>query len=181
MREYLDQPVETAAVLRDGWLDTGDLGFVLAERLHVVGRTKDIIVVRGANHRAEVFEDCLQDLRGVRSGRVAAGSFLPADAEGEELLLLVERSPHVHDCTDTDLVAAVSRRIRIRTGIRPGRIAIVKPGTLLRTSSGKLRRGASIRQYLAGSLVPPDAINGLTLTGKLLRSALGFLRARLRP
>lgn len=181
MREYLGQPDATAEVLRDGWLNTGDLGFVRAERLYVIGRTKDIVVVRGANHRAEEFEACLQDLPGVRPGRVVAGSFLPEDADGEELLLLVERSPHARDVTDTDLIIAVKRRTRERTGIQPGQVALLKPGTLLRTSSGKLRRNASIRQHLAGTLRPPGAVHGAALTGKLMRSAVGFLRTWLRP
>ena len=180
MREYLGQPAATAEVLRDGWLNTGDLGFVLADRLHVVGRTKDIVVVRGANHRAEEFEACLQDLPGVRPGRVVAGSFMPPDADGEELLLLVERSPHARDVTDADLVTAVKRRTRERTGIQPGQVVLLKPGTLLRTSSGKLRRGASVQQHLAGNLTPPGAVHGAALIGKLLRSAVGFLRAWLR-
>jgi acyl-CoA synthetase (AMP-forming)/AMP-acid ligase II len=181
MREYLGQPAATAEVLRDGWLDTGDLGFVLAERLHVIGRTKDVVVVRGANHRAEEFEACLLDLEGVRPGRVVAGGFMPPDADGEELLLLIERSPHARDVADADLVRAVNRRIRVCTGVRPGRVVLLQPGTLLRTSSGKLRRGASVRKYLDGTLTPPGAVHGAALTRHLLRSAVGFLRARLRP
>ena len=150
------------------------------ERQYVIGRTKDIVVIRGANHRAEEFEACLHDLAGVRPGRVAAGSILPPDADGEELLLLVERSPHAHDVADADLAAAVARRIRERAGIQPGRVAVLKPGTLLRTSSGKMRRGASIEQYLSGTLTPPAAVHGPALARQFLRSAVGFLLARFR-
>ena len=181
MREYLDQPEATAAVLRDGWLDTGDLGFRRDGNLFVIGRTKDVVVVRGANHRAAEFEDCLQDLAGVRPGRVVAGGFIPTGADGEELLLLIERSPHAREISAADLIAAVKVRVRERTGIQPGRVVIVEPGTLPRTSSGKLRRAASLDQYHAGTLSQPAKVHGAALAGQFIRSAFAFLRTRLRP
>ena len=142
MRDYLGQQKATAEVLREGWLDTGDLGFMHEGRLYVVGRVKNVIVLRGANHHPEEFEICLDGLAGVRPGRTLAAGFIPKDGDGEELLLLVERAPGAIEITDAALTAAVNRRIRVRTGIRPGRVVLLKPGTLLRTSSGKLRRAA---------------------------------------
>jgi hypothetical protein len=81
---------------------------------------------------------------------------------------------------DADLATAVTRRIRERTGVQPGRVAVLKPGTLPRTSSGKLRRRAALDQYHAGTLTPPAATHGPALARQFLRSAVGFLLARFR-
>jgi acyl-CoA synthetase (AMP-forming)/AMP-acid ligase II len=56
MREYLGDPEATARALRGGWLDTGDLGFVADGALHLHGRARDLVIVRGANHAPEEFE-----------------------------------------------------------------------------------------------------------------------------
>src|SRR5205085_9966273 len=59
MQAYFGNPSATAEALRDGWLDTGDLGFVSGGELFVSGRTKEVIVLRGANHSPQEFEDAL--------------------------------------------------------------------------------------------------------------------------
>jgi acyl-CoA synthetase (AMP-forming)/AMP-acid ligase II len=112
---------------------------------------------------------------------VVAGGFIPTGADGEELLLLIERSPHAREISAADLIAAVKVRVRERTGIQPGRVVIVEPGTLPRTSSGKLRRAASLDQYHAGTLSQPAKVHGAALAGQFIRSAFAFLRTRLRP
>src|SRR5205814_9676810 len=87
MRGYFGR-AETALV--DGWLDTGDLGFVEDDELFVSGRAKDVIIVAGRNHAPQEFEDALDGLPGVRPGcAVAVGR--PGD-DGEELVLLVDQS-----------------------------------------------------------------------------------------
>ena len=68
MEGYVGQPEATRAVLAGGWLDTGDLGFVQDGELVVCGRAKDVVVLRGANHAPQEFEDALEGLPGVRAG-----------------------------------------------------------------------------------------------------------------
>ena len=80
MAGYYDLPLATADVLRDGWLDTGDLGFVAGGELFVHGRAKDLIVIRGANHPPDEFEACLDGIEGVRAGRAVAAGFVPPAA-----------------------------------------------------------------------------------------------------
>ena len=84
MREYLHQPESTAQAVRNGWLDTGDLGFEQDGELFVTGRAKDVIIVRGANHSPEEIEAAVSDLPQVRTGCAAAVGHLPEGAAGPE-------------------------------------------------------------------------------------------------
>ena len=64
------------------------------------------------------------------------------------------------------------------TGLVPHEIVLLEPGTLPRTSSGKLRRGETLRQWKDGTLQPPDRVTPLFLAGTMARSALGYFKAR---
>jgi acyl-CoA synthetase (AMP-forming)/AMP-acid ligase II len=177
MREYLGQPEATAAALEGGWLDTGDLGFALEGELFVHGRAKDAVVVHGANRAPEEFEACLEGLPGLRPGcAVALG--LPGDGGAERLVLLAERSRGTSPAGDAALQEAVRRAVTERTGVAPGEVRVLAPGTLPRTSSGKLRRGEARRRLEAGALTPPERLGALGLAREVARSALALARAR---
>jgi acyl-CoA synthetase (AMP-forming)/AMP-acid ligase II len=175
MREYFGQREATAAALVDGWLDTGDLGFVDDGELFVCGRAKDLVIIRGANHPPQQFEECLDGLKGVRLGCAVAMGFVPPGGEEESLLLLVETTPEAPDDLRERLVAEVL----LHTGIKPHTVALLAPGTLPRTSSGKLRRGEALRRYLAGGLVAPRPVTPLGLGREVARSALAHARRAL--
>jgi acyl-CoA synthetase (AMP-forming)/AMP-acid ligase II len=170
---YLGQPDATRAAIVDGWLDSGDLGFVEDGELVVCGRAKDVIILRGANHVPQEFEDALDGLDGVRPGCAVALGAIPPGAEGEELVLLVELAPGA----PLDLTDRVRTRVLERTGIRPHRVDLLVPGTLPRTSSGKLRRRESLRRWQTGTLTPPRKIRLLGLAGAMVKSALALARA----
>ena len=171
MAGYFGNPAATASAMQDGWLDTGDLGFVHEGELVVSGRAKDVIILRGKNHAPQEFEEALDGLAGVRAGCAAAVGFTPEGGDGEELALLVEQDGPL----DPD---AVRSRVVERTGIRPHTVRLLAPGTLPRTSSGKLRRAEALRQLLAGELRPPrrPTLLRLALEGALSAAALARLR-----
>ncbi len=175
-REYLGDPQATARALVAGWLDTGDLGFVLAGALHVHGREKDLVIVRGANHAPEEFEAALAGLPGLRPGGAVALGFTPPSG-GEALLVLAERARHAGASDDAALAEAVRRAVSTRTGVAPHTVRLLAAGTLPRTSSGKLRRQEALRRFQAGALRPPRAVNALTLAVELVRSRLRALAA----
>jgi fatty-acyl-CoA synthase len=179
MREYLGDPEATARALRGGWLDTADLGFVRDGELYVHGRARDVVVVRGANHAPEEFEAALDGIPGVRPGCAVAAGFAPEGAGGEALLLLVERRRRT-PVPDEAIVAGVRSAVLERTGIAPHTIRVLEPGTLPRTSSGKLRRAEAARRFAAGELAPPARANALTLALHVARSQLAYARARRR-
>jgi acyl-CoA synthetase (AMP-forming)/AMP-acid ligase II len=177
MDGYLGDPEATARALRGGWLDTGDLGFVLDGALHVHGRAKDVVIVRGANHAPEEFEGALAGLPGLRPGcAVAVGR--TAGAEGEALVVLAERAREAAD-EDGALAERVRAAVLDRTGVAPAEVRILAPGTLPRTSSGKLRRAEALRRLEAGTLAPPARVTALRLALELARGALAGARARL--
>jgi len=176
MHEYFGNPEATARVLVDGWLDTGDLGFIEYGELFIVGRAKDVVIVRGANHAPQVFEECLDGIEGVRTGCAVAVGHVPVGGDDEELLLLVE-TMHPAIALKDRIVAAVVER----TGIRPHTVELLEPGTLPRTSSGKLRRGEALRRYVAGALEPPKAVNALSVGAEIAKGMLSLARTRLKP
>lgn len=146
MPGYFGRPDLTAEVLADGWLDGGDLGFLYDGELFVTGRSKDVIVIRGANHAPQDFEAAIDGLAGVRAGCAVAVGY--QDAGSEALAVLAEVTP---DAT-ADLAADITARILARTGIAVSHVELVEPGELPRTSSGKMRRLAARDQWLAGTL-----------------------------
>jgi len=177
MDEYLGQPEATRAVLDGGWLDTGDLGFVQDGELVICGRVKDVVVLRGANHAPQEFEDALDGLAGVRTGCAVALGFVPRGGDGEELLLLVETTAG----SGPDLVDRIRATVAERTGVRPHTVHLLAPGTLPRTSSGKLRRSEALQRWSSGTLHPPVRMTAVRLVREMLRSALALARARPHP
>jgi acyl-CoA synthetase (AMP-forming)/AMP-acid ligase II len=177
MAGYFQAREATALAIQDGWLDTGDLGFHHQGELYLTGRAKDLVIIRGANHPPQEFEDCLHDTPGVRAGCAVALGFVPPGEEEESLLILAEQGP--------DQVGGLEERIRevimARTGVRPHTVQVLAPGTLPRTSSGKLRRQEALRQYLAGELRPPSDVSVWTLGWETVRSSLAFARSRWPP
>ncbi len=168
MQGYLDR--ETQPIV-DGWLDTGDLGFLVDGELVITGRAKDVIVLRGRNHAPQDIERAVDGVEGVRTGcAVAVGR---VGENGEELIVFVEaRTPR--EAMAEDCVRAIQGAV----GLKPDLVAVLAPGTLPRTSSGKLRRGEALRRWEDGSLTPPDAVTPLRLAGALARSALARWRHR---
>ena len=169
LREVLGDPEATRRMLVQGWLDTGDLGFVRGGELHVHGRAKDVVIVRGANHAAEEFEAALVGMQGLRPGCAVAVGHQPAGVGSEELLVLAEVGPGGR-IDDDQLANRAAAAVLERTGIAPGEVRLLAPGTLPRTSSGKLRRHEALRRLQADSLSAPASVGPLRLMAWAARS-----------
>jgi fatty-acyl-CoA synthase len=177
MQGYLGDEAATGRALRDGWLDTGDLGFHAGGELFVHGRVKDLVIVRGANHAPEEFESALGAIPGLRPGCAVALGYVPPDGEGEELLVLAERSRDAAGRSEA-LEDAIRAAVLARTGVRVHAVGLLEPGTLPRTSSGKMRRAEALRRFQAGTLAPPRRVNVLTLAWEVVRSGIAAARPR---
>ncbi|MEM7050278.1 MAG: fatty acyl-AMP ligase [Acidobacteriota bacterium] len=182
MSGYLGRPEATARALVDGWLDTGDLGFVRDGELYLTGRAKDLIVLRGRNYAPEEIEQSLQDLPGLRTGCAIAVGWLPEGQEREILALLVETAREATKEEIEGLPQRCSERVLGATGLKADRVVILEPGTLPRTTSGKLRRQEALQRYLADELTAPNPVTGLSMIGALARSSVAYARSRVsRP
>ncbi len=152
MREYLGLVEKTAATLQDGWLDTGDLGFLEEGELFLHGRAKDVLIFRGRNHDPVFFEQSLFELADLKPGRAAAFS-IPDQKLGTETLVVVaerrRRKGPAHQLAEQARRAVISA-----TGLVPAQVHVVNPGTLPTTSSGKIRRAQTREQLLEGALKP---------------------------
>jgi acyl-CoA synthetase (AMP-forming)/AMP-acid ligase II len=130
----------------DGWLRTGDLGYLVDGELYVVGRAKDLIIIRGRNISPQTIEWEVNKLPGVRAGTTIAVAVRVDDSEG--VVVMLETRNHDVEALKAEVAATVKRVI----GVPPADVVCLPPGTIPKTSSGKLQRGKARRQYLEGKL-----------------------------
>ena len=154
MHSYFRDAESTRACLSDdGWLDTGDMGYMSKGYIFIVGRAKDMIIINGRNHWPQDIEWAVEQLPGFKSGDIAA--FAITGPSGEETPAVL-----VH-CRVSDneergrLRDEIRERVRAITGITPV-VELVPPRTLPRTSSGKLSRTKARNLYLSGEIQPYD-------------------------
>jgi acyl-CoA synthetase (AMP-forming)/AMP-acid ligase II len=166
--------------LRDGWLDTGDLGFLHEGHLYLTGRAKDVVILRGRNYAPDEIERAVEGIPGVRAGCVVAASWLPEDAPGEVLALFVETTRSARPEELAALPEACREAVLGATGLAVDHLVTLAPGTLPRTSSGKLRRGETLKLHLAGELNPPEPVTPLRIAGAMARSSLAYAGMRLK-
>jgi fatty-acyl-CoA synthase len=143
---YYQAPAATAASYREGWLHTGDLGYLAHGNLYVCGRSKDLIIIRGANYYPQDIEWSVSELPGVRRDNVVAFS---VSTDGEEKLVVAAEANSADAASLSQTIAA---RIAETSGIRPGHVAIVKVGSLPKTSSGKVQRRRTRELFEQGLL-----------------------------
>ncbi len=141
MSGYLDASGRPGGVSSDGWLDTGDEGFMKDGELYLTGRDRDKLVLRGKVYAPDFFEQALELSLGIASGSVVAVT--ESTEQGDALVIVVESAG-----TDPDLSRSIVSTLTERTGIAPGRVLVVNPSALPRTTSGKLRRQEAFRRFV---------------------------------
>jgi fatty-acyl-CoA synthase len=151
MHSYYRDPESTAECMADGWLDTGDMGYMVDGYLFIVGRAKDMIIINGKNHWPQDIEWAVEQLPGFNHGDIAA--FALENEHGEEMPAVL-----VH-CRVTDpeerrkLHTQIRDKVQSVTGMNC-LVELVPPRTLPRTSSGKLSRAKARNQYISGEITP---------------------------
>jgi 1-acyl-sn-glycerol-3-phosphate acyltransferase len=148
---YLRNPDATRRLFRDGWLDTGDLGYLADGELYPTGRVKDVIIRAGRNLHPSDLEEVVGSVPAVRTGCVAAFASTDPATGTERLVVLAEtRLDDAHELDD--LRRAVLAAATDLVGVPPDEVVLVPPGTVPKTSSGKIRRAAARERYEHGAL-----------------------------
>ncbi|MGA0545375.1 AMP-binding protein [Brevundimonas sp. VNH65] len=143
---YHRLPELTSKRLIDGWYRTGDLGRLNDGELFVVGRTDDLILVNGRNIVAHEVEDQIAAVPGVAPGRVLVAGEFDDEVGTSRIIVLAESLPD--DVLDeAAMSAAIGEMVFGSTGVTPATIRLLPRGYLVKSSSGKLARRASLNKF----------------------------------
>jgi 1-acyl-sn-glycerol-3-phosphate acyltransferase len=173
MAGYFGRPEATAAIRVGDWLDTGDLGYLADGELFITGRIKDVIIKAGRNYHPQDIEQAVGEVPGVRKGCVIAfGEDMPEHGEG--IVVIAETTTDVagHD----ELKALIRAAVVEATGTSADDVVLAPRGSVLKTSSGKLRRRETRQAYRDGTLGKGASGGRWRLAAMMAR--LGWYRAR---
>ena len=150
MQGYFGRAEATAEVLQDGWLKTGDLGYLADGELFVTGRVKDIIIQGGRNLYPQELEHVAADVEGIRRGCVAAFGVSGRHLAGERLVLVAE-TRRTEPEEKEKLAAAIREKMDSQLGIPLDEVVLAPPQSVPMTSSGKVQKYL-LRQMAAEQL-----------------------------
>jgi 1-acyl-sn-glycerol-3-phosphate acyltransferase len=152
-RGYMRNPEATQRLFHGDWLDTGDLGYVVGGDLFITSRVKDLIKRAGRNIYPYEVEEAVGNLPGIRKGCVAAFGSSDAVTRAEKLVIVAETVENTSDAAA--LREQIDRAVSGVLGFAPDDVALVRPESVLKTSSGKIRRAACRELYEQGELGRP--------------------------
>ena len=147
---YFRDPESTEACMQDGWLDTGDMGYLSNGYIYIVGRAKDMIIINGKNYWPQDIEWAVEQLPGFKAGDIAAFAVTNGGEETPAVLVQCRTSD---ESERAKLREQIKDKVRSVTGMNC-LVELVPPRTLPRTSSGKLSRAKARNLYLSGEIQP---------------------------
>lgn len=150
---YFANEPATAGLYHGEWLRTGDLGYLVEGELFVTGRAKDVLIRAGRNIHPEELEAAVGEIDGVRKGCVAVFGVPSADGAGEQLVVVAESRLAGREETER-LRRAIAGVTADLAGAAADEVVIAVPGSVRKTSSGKVRRATTRQRYLEGDLEP---------------------------
>jgi fatty-acyl-CoA synthase len=144
---YYKRPDATSEVMHDGWYLTGDMGYIADGELYITGRKKDLMIIGGKNVYPQDIENLLHDIPGIHAGRVVAFGVYN-DTSGTEDVAIVAEVDH----GDPEAQVAITREIRARiarnSDVTARYVHLVGAKWLIKTSSGKVARGANREKFV---------------------------------
>ncbi len=175
---YYRNAAATASLLCGEWRNTGDRGYLAGGELYVTGRAKDIIIRRGQHIYPEGIERAVGEIDGIRRGCVAALGTQEGESGTERLIILAE-TRETDRVRRRELERCITERVAAAVGEPADEIVLLEPHSILKTSSGKLRRAATRQAFLEGSLGQRAGVPALELLRAELESAMHAVRRML--
>ncbi|MCH7942867.1 MAG: fatty acyl-AMP ligase [Proteobacteria bacterium] len=157
---FQDLEMSSQAISEDGWLNTGDMGYMIDGALVITGRIKDLIICHGRNIWPQDIEWALEQLPGVRTGDVAAFSVTGSDGAERVVIVLARRLLDAE--VRRKMIRTITATVHAAAGVAC-EVVLAPPRSLPHTSSGKLSRSAVKSKYLAGGYAVPPAPCGPAL------------------
>lgn len=154
MQGYYAQPEASSQALQDGWLWTGDLGYLADGKLYVTGRKKELLIAGGRNYHPEDLEHVVRELPGVRVGRAVAIGCEDPERGTEAAVVLVETA--LTAPAERDALRQRVRHTLLGAGYPVSQVVLLRPKTIQNTPNGKLRRLDCKVRYLAGEFTPDN-------------------------
>jgi len=148
---YYRNAEKTQELFTGDWLDSGDLGYIANGEVYVTGRIKDIIIRAGRNIYPHELEETIGNIEGIRAGRVAVFGSEDKKSKTERLIILAE-TRELEETVLEKLRGAINALTTDLAGSPPDEIILAPPNTVLKTSSGKIRRAASKELYESGTI-----------------------------
>ncbi len=152
---YYRREDATREVVADGWYFTGDMGYLADGELYITGRKKDLIIVGGKNVYPQDIENLLNDIPGLHPGRSAVFGVFNAQLGTEDIAIVAEV-----DTEDVEARAVIGREVRARvaqqTEVTARYVQLVGAGWLVKTTSGKVARGANKEKFIREFLQQAD-------------------------
>lgn len=176
---YYRSPDKTRALFRGDWLDSGDLAYMAGGDVYVTSRIKDIIIRGGRNVYPHELEEAVGNIEGIRKGCIAVFGSRDRNSGTERLIVLAEsrkKDPTALEKLRTEITNVAVDLL----GMPPDEVVIAPPGTVLKTSSGKIRRAASRELYEQDRIGKPMRSVRLQVLRLVLAAFLPQVHIRLR-
>ena len=176
---YFKNPEKTKELFHGEWLDSGDKAYIAEGNVYITGRSKDIIIRAGRNIYPVELEEAVGKVKGIREGNVAVFGSMSTDSGTERLIVLAETRKKEARAQE-QLRAAINSIVNDLVGSPPDEVVLAPPNTVLKTSSGKIRRNASRDIYERGLIGKPQQAVWLQLARFTLKGLQPRLQSSIR-
>ena len=176
---YFKNPAKTKELFHGGWLDSGDKAYMAAGSVYITGRSKDIIIRAGRNIYPVELEEAIGRVEGIRAGNVAVFGSRSSYGGTERLVVMAETRKKEEQALE-EMRSAINTIVSDLTGSPPDEVVLAPPNTVLKTSSGKIRRNASREVYEQDRIGKPQQAVWLQLARFALQGLLPGMRRMVR-
>ncbi|MFT3775047.1 MAG: fatty acyl-AMP ligase [Minicystis sp.] len=178
MTGYFNEPEITANAFAGGWLKTGDIGYLADGKVHICGRSKEVIIVNGRNYYPQDLEWEASKVEGVRKGNVIAFGTMKPHNDRERVIICFETAVN-GEPQQTALKGEVRRVVQQALGLTVDDVVPLGVGVLPKTSSGKLQRAKTRELYETGGLLERTSareVDKVEVVKELAKSQIGYFR-----